>query len=132
MKMFRGPRFQGGWIGIAAAAAASAYDGYEKNKQNEQAKQDTQDLSEGGFERQAWLAQQQRKFALQDRQYKEDAIAGYRPFYTGPAVATPPPTSTQGLADWDPNATDGNGKPKPIPLLSAPAGANPYGYPYGQ
>jgi hypothetical protein len=125
MKPFTGPKRQGGWIGMVAAAAVSAY---ETDKENEQRKEDREDAnldSAESFARRAWLDQQQRKFELQDRQYKEDAIAGYRPFYTGPEVATPKPTTTQGLADWDPNAEGAN------PALMASTQANPYGYPYG-
>jgi hypothetical protein len=124
MKPFKGPRSCGGWIGIAAAAAASAYSAYQQNKNQEQAKQDSQDLSAGGFERQAWLAQQQRKFKLQDEQHTADAVSVYSPFYKGPAVGKVAPISQTGLADWDPNATDKDGKPLPIPMLQTAGQAN--------
>jgi hypothetical protein len=111
MRNFKGPRYQGGWIAVAAAAAAAAYDSYESGKQRDEAREDSKEMSAGDFKRRAWLDQQQRKFALEDRRYKEDAIAGYRPYYTGPEVQPPAMTTTEGLADWDPNAEG------PIPLL---------------
>ena len=67
-------------------------------------------MSELGFQRQAWLNQQDRKFALEDRKYVEDSIGGFRGFapeaartFNGQPVTPPTPTSMEGLADWDPN-----------------------------
>lgn len=110
MKSFKGPRHQGGWIGVAIAAAGAAYQGYKGNKAKEEDRKNADELSELGFQRQAWLDQQSRKWALEDRRYKEDAIAGFRGFapesantFNGTPFQTPAPTTTTGLADWNPN-----------------------------
>lgn len=104
------PKYQGGWIGITAAIAGSVIKSYSDNKARKKAKDDQQEMSQEGFQRQAWLDQQQRKYALEDRKYKEDAIAGFRPYapdsaktFNGQPVFTPAETDTSGLADWDPN-----------------------------
>lgn len=109
MKHFQGPKNQGGWatIGMIAGTVIKAY---AANKAAKKAKQDTQEMTAEGFQRQAWLDQQQRKYALDDRKYKEDAIAGFRQFapdyaktFNGQPVGIPAATDTSGLADWDPN-----------------------------
>jgi len=107
MKPFNGPRSQGGWVAALATAAAAAYNSYSARKQKDKDKKDASDLSKEGFRRQAWLDQQSRKWQLEDRKYKEDAIGGFRNAgpYTAdsfPGFQTPTPTSTAGLSDWDP------------------------------
>lgn len=104
------PKYQGGWIGIAAAVAGTVIKSYSDRKAAKQ-QQDTQkEMTEEGFQRQAWLDQQQRKYALEDRKYKEDAVASFRPYapesaktFNGQPVGIPAVTDTSGLADWDPN-----------------------------
>lgn len=96
---------QGGWIGIAAMAAGSVISSYMSNKQKQNDNKNAQELSKEGFQRQAWLDQQTRKWQLQDRQRAEGDIAQFRPlapaaFQNGPI---PTQTTTDGLADWDPN-----------------------------
>jgi hypothetical protein len=96
---------QGGWIGIAAMAVGAVVQNYQKNKAQQQAKKDTQELSKEGFQRQAWLDQQTRKWQLQDRQRAEGDIAQFRPLAPAAFQNLPVPTQTDttGLADWDPN-----------------------------
>jgi hypothetical protein len=74
MKTFKGPRKQGGWIGLAISAAGAAYKAYSDNKDKEDDQQNKLDQDNQIFQDRAWLDQQQRKFALQDRQYKENAF----------------------------------------------------------
>ncbi len=119
MKPFNGPRRQRGLIAIAIGAASAAYGAYEKNKQNEEAQQNTEKNNNQTFQDKAWLDQQQEKFHLMDRQYKENGIRQYAPFYKGPAMPDPKLTSTAGLADWQPDA---GGQ---VPILSS-------SYPYAQ
>ena len=111
-----------GW-GALATAAVAAYSSYSDQKDKEDSRKDQKDLSQLGFQRQNWLDQQQRKWNLEDRKYKEDAIAGFRQFapasastFNGSQFQTPPPTSTEGLAAFDPNVPGAIG-PKPKPLL---------------
>jgi hypothetical protein len=103
----------GGFIGLAIAAAGAAYNAYESNKQQDRASEDKSASIGQGFQDNAWLAQQQRQFQLQDRQYKENALRQYAPFYKGPPVADPKLTDTRGLAHWQPNAK------QPIPILAS-------------
>lgn len=117
MKHFNGPRKQGGWVALAAMAVSAAYSSYDQNKQRNRAAQDQKDLSREGFARQAWLDQQQRRYALEDRKYREDAMGGFRnagPFTEKdfPGYTAPTPTTTTGLADWNPE----NGVPN-LPLM---------------
>lgn len=67
-------------------------------------------MSELGFQRQRWLEEQQRKFQLEDRQYVEDSIAGFRGFapkgfdqFNGQQILPPARTDTSGLANFNPN-----------------------------
>lgn len=107
MKHFNGPKNQGGWVALAAMAVSAAYSSYDQNKQRRRAEDAQKDLSREGFARQAWLDQQNRKWQLEDRRYKEDAIGGFRnagPYTAAdfPGYTAPAPTTTTGLADWDP------------------------------
>lgn len=110
--------------GVVATAAVAAYGSYEEQKAQDEARESNKELSEMGFQRQAWLDQQQRKWNLEDRQYVEDATAGFRPFapesantFGGQPFQTPQRTSTAGLAEFDPNQQGALGfgnKPKPL------------------
>lgn len=102
MKPFKGPKHQGGWIGIAAAVvggiASSAASQKAAKNQNKMNYADSRDLSELQFQQQQWLAEQSRKWNLEDYQrqqnYKEDAIAGFR-------NAAPPNTASK-TGQWGP------------------------------
>jgi hypothetical protein len=115
MKPFRGPRYQGGWIGIAVAAvgayASSREQSASKKDANKMNYADSRDLANLSFQQNEWLNEQARKWQLQDKQfdmnYKENAIGGFRD--TAPANvltqdgsfgAAPAPTQldTSGLA----------------------------------
>jgi hypothetical protein len=113
MKPFSGPRHQRGFIGLAIAAAGAAYKAYESNKAQDNKDKHSTEENAQEFQDKAWLDQQQRKFQLQDRQYEENAIRQYAPFYKGPAMPDPKLTDTTGLADWQPN---GKG---PVPILQS-------------
>lgn len=98
------------WIAGAATVIGAGISAYSANKAAKEQSKDAALGSELGFKRQAWLDQQQQKFKLQDRQYLEDSIGGFRGFapkgsdtFNGQPVLPPPRTSTEGLADWDPN-----------------------------
>lgn len=110
------------WVGALVAAAGAAYGDYSKKKAaKEAAKTEAKNSSlatKEGFQRQAWLDQQDRKYALEDRKYKEDAMGGFRNAgpYTEkmfPGFTQPQATSTTGLADWNPE----NGIPG-VPLMN--------------
>lgn len=85
MKPFKGPKFQGGWIGIAAAVvggiATSASNQSAAKDKNKMDYNTQRDLSELQFQQQNWLQQQSHKWAEEDAQratnYKEDAIRGF-------------------------------------------------------
>lgn len=107
MKEFKGPRKQGGWVALAATAAAAIYKGYSDKKAAKSAQDANKDLSKEGFARQTWLDQQARKYQLEDRKYKEDAMGGFKnagPYTAAnfPDFQAPAPTTTTGLADWNP------------------------------
>jgi len=112
---------------VAATVVVGAYSSYQDQKAKDKASKDDKEMTELGFQRQAWLDQQQRKWNLEDRKYKEDAIAGFRGFapdsartFNGVAVQAPAPTNTGGLMNFDPNKpgalgnVDEMGKPKPL------------------
>lgn len=115
---------------VAATAVIGAYSSYEEQKAQEDAQKDSKEMSELGFQRQAWLDQQQRKWNLEDRKYVEDSIGGFRGFapqsanvFQGQAFQQPKPTTTEGLQDFDPNKPgamqfglndDDYAKPKPL------------------
>lgn len=88
--------------GQKKAGDASAKGAKDANKMTEQE-------AEREFNRQRYLAETQRKWRLQDRQYKEGAIGGFRSYATNHALkaglAAPAGTSDAGLAEFDPNKT---------------------------
>lgn len=114
------------WAAVAGAVITS----YSAQKQQDKAKKDTQDLSREGFQRQAWLDQQQRKWNLEDRKYVEDSIGEFKGFapesattFNGQQFQSPAPTNTGGLANFDPNTPgalatqDDPNYMKPKPLM---------------
>jgi len=109
--------------GVVATAAVAAY---EEQKAAEEKQKDDKEMSELGFQRQAWLDQQQRKWNLEDRKYVEDAVGGFRPFapamatnFNGTPVQSPAGTSTSGLMEFDPNKPGALTSAKPKPLMTA-------------
>jgi len=112
--------------GVVATAAVAAYSSYEEQKAAEEKQKDDKEMSELGFQRQAWLDQQQRKWNLEDRKYVEDAVGGFRPFapamatnFNGTPVQSPAGTSTSGLMEFDPNKPGALTSAKPKPLMTA-------------
>ena len=96
--------------GVAIAAVGAAYGAYSENQAQGRAEKNRKELDELGFNRERWLAEQQRAYKLQDRQYVEDSIGGFRGFapdyansFNGQPVTPPQRTSTEGLMDFDPN-----------------------------
>ena len=114
--------------GALATAAVAAYSSYEDQKQQDKNSKDNKEMTELGFQRQAWLDQQQRKWNLEDRRYKEEAVGGFRNFapelaknFNGQPVQSPAYTNTtEGLMNFDPNkpgsilAANDPAKPKPL------------------
>src|SRR5690242_10077346 len=102
-----------GFIAAAAGAVITAYgakkagDAQAKGAKN--ANKMTEQEAEREFNRNRWLAETQHMWQLQDRQYKEDAISGFRSYATNHALkaglSEPERTSVAGLADFDPNKT---------------------------
>lgn len=140
MKAFRGPKYQGGWIAIAAAVvggiASSASKQSSENRQNKQSYENSSDLSTLNFEQSKWLQEESHKWNLEDYQrqknYVEDSVRGFAK-YAGPNQADPtgawqaPPPRTDTTADQQGLApVDANGNPYIIdprtgkPQLGAP------------
>jgi hypothetical protein len=73
------------------------------------------------FQRQAWLAQQQRMWQLQDRAYKQQAIAGFSKFGKQSGI-TPPNQNAEmsQLDNFDPNKLGSVGGA--TPAQSSPLG----------
>lgn len=95
----------------AATVAGAAISAYGAKKQGDaaakgskaQLKQEKEE-SERKFQRDAYLGELARKWGLEDRRYKEDAVGGFRQFAPASAQAEQPKlTTTEGLADFDPN-----------------------------
>ena len=95
------------WIAVASIGA-SVIGGIAQSKsaaktaqQNNQYSKEDMELN---FQRQAWLAQQQRAWQLQDRQFKADSIAGFSKF-GAPSGITPPNQNAElsQLDQFDPN-----------------------------
>lgn len=112
--------------GVVATAAVAAYSSYEEQQAAEDKEKNNKELSELGFQRRAWLDQQQRKWNLEDRKYVEDAVGGFRPFapamatnFNGTPVQSPAGTSTSGLMEFDPNKPGALTSAKPKPLMTA-------------
>lgn len=111
------------WV-AAATVAVGAYSAYSSAEAEEDARKDSEKYTELGFQRERWLNEQNRGFELEDRQYVEDSIGGFRGFapessltFNGQQVVAPTRTSTDGLADFNPNvkgAFDYLNKPKPL------------------
>lgn len=108
MIAFRGPKYQGGWIGAAITAGAAIAGSIKESKDKRDAQKAADVSTAESFRRQNYLDQQQRKWQLQDQAFKQNAIGGFRGF--GQAGPTGTPVSTAGLADWNPeNKPTGGG-----------------------
>lgn len=95
--------------GAAIAVGGSLISGYMSSKAAKGTAKDNAQLSaqedELNFNRQAWLAQQQRLWQLQDRQYKQKAIAGFKGQWgAGGDIVPPNQDAEMGQLDkFDPN-----------------------------
>lgn len=105
--------------GVVSGAMASKSAAKQSQTQNQYSKED-QELN---FQRQAWLAQQQRAWQLQDRQFKAQSIAGFSKF-GAPSGITPPNQDAElaGLNQFDPNKLGSIGKPVAPPAQGATGG----------
>lgn len=137
MKPFKGPKHQGGWIGIAVAAVGAFASSKAQSASNKEANkmkyEDARDLSNLEFEQNKWLNEQARVWQQEDKQfglnYKENAIGGFRDaappnvLTDDGSYGTPPaPTQldTSGLAP-----TQANGQPAIIdPRTGKPMNAD--------
>lgn len=74
----------------------------KSQKAQQQASEQDQELN---FQRQAWLAQQQRAWQLQDRQFKQQAIGGFQNMWNTGGEVKPPSQDAQlsQLDNFDPN-----------------------------
>ena len=109
----------GGLLAGAASGASQA----ATSKQNNQYSQEDQELN---FQRQDWLAQQQRLWQLQDRAYKQQAISGFSKFGVASGI-TPPNQNAQmaGLDNFDPNKLGSVSPTAAPPLGQLNPGATP-------
>lgn len=91
-----------GWA-IAAAIGGSLISGFfgsRSAKKSAKAQEKAQRLSD---QYQGYMQDKNRKFQLEDRRYKEDAIAGYRGMYSGPRqIAAPIMTDPNSVVLRDP------------------------------
>lgn len=126
MKPFKGGRkYQGGWIDAAITAGAAILGSVKSDKDKKDAAKQSAELSAEGFRRQSYLDQQQRKWQLEDRQYKENAIRGFAGY--GQAGPQGNPTSTAGLANFNPENKPVGGGAMNMGGTPAPQGpVNPY------
>lgn len=111
------------WVGAAFSAGAAYIKSSQDSKDKKDAAKQSAELSDAGFRRQSYLDQQQRKWQLEDRQYKENAIGGFRNY--GMEGPTPAGTSTTGLADWNPENKPKGGGTMTFGGTPMP-GVNPY------
>lgn len=116
---FSSKKRMGGWIGvlsIVGGIAGSIGQQDQQNKQNKNQYQTQSDLSNLSFQQQDWLAQQNRKWQLQDYQtaqnYKQNAIAGFEKY--APANTADPNGA------WQP-------PPKPVDMSGEMTGLAPTG-----
>lgn len=114
---------------MVGAAAVSVVGGYMSSKAQSGAQKDqnklTQQDEELNFQRQAWLAQQQRQWQLQDRAYKQQAIAGFSKY--GKASGITPPNQNAEMSqldNFDPNKLGSVGGAA-SPLAQLGGGAQP-------
>lgn len=115
-------------FGLVAAAGIGLIGGImSSGAQQDQAKQNnqyTQQDQELNFQRQAWLAQQQREWQLQDRQFKAQSIAEFAGDWGGnQSNITPANQNAEmgSLDQFDPNKLGSVGAtPPPGSSASAP------------
>ena len=98
------------WVAAGAVVAGAAISAYGASEDAKDKNKSDKLNSELGFQREAWLNQQARKYQLEDRRYVEVSIGGFRGFapessrtFNGQPVQAPIFMETTGLADWDPN-----------------------------
>lgn len=97
------------WV-AAVGAAVTAYSAYSANKSKKDAQDNSNTQSELGFQRAAWLDQQQRMFQLQDlarnqqaaNQFAQFAPEGAQTFMGKPLLQQQPVDPRAGLMNFDP------------------------------
>ena len=125
MKPFKGGRkYQGGWIGAAITAGAAILGSVKSDKDKKDAAKQAGELSAEGFRRQAYLNEQARKWELEDRQYKENAVRGFAGY--GQSGPQGNPTSTAGLASFNPEIKPGAAGGMAISTPPPQGPVNPY------
>lgn len=96
-----------GWA-IAASVAGSVISGFfgsRSAKKQQKAQEKAQRLSD---QYQGYMQAQRRKYELENRRYKEDAIGNYRGFYGGARqIAAPVLTDPNSVVLRDPYAASG-------------------------
>lgn len=120
--------------GAAIAVGGSLISGYMSSKAQKGAAKDNAELNaqedELNFNRQAWLAQQKRLWQLQDRQYKQQAIAGFQGQWDKGGDIKPPNQNAEmsQLDNFDPNKLGAlSGTPAPPLAQLAPQRPQPVG-----
>lgn len=103
---------------VGGALVSSYASSKSQSSQQKQQEQNTKEDNELNFQRQAWLAQQQRLWQLQDRKYKQNAIAGFKGQWdTGGDIKPPNQDAEMGQLDqFDPNKLGSIGGPAASPL----------------
>jgi hypothetical protein len=107
------------WIAATVTTVGAGLSAMDAKKQADKDSKANKLATEQGFNRERWLQEQGRKWQLEDRQRGEKRIKNFRGFapdsarnYNGVAVIAPEETSTEGLADFDPNQTGLLAKPQ--------------------
>jgi len=99
-----------GWIAGAVAIGGALINAYGAKKKasadakaaKEQGQMSSEDRQKE-FQRQAWLNEQARKWQLEDRAYKEDAVGNFRDWRSKGGPAEPVATTAGNLTQFDPN-----------------------------
>lgn len=115
----------GAAIMVGGSLLAGAASGAEQSANQKDMNKLTEQDQELNFQRQDYLAQQQRLWQLQDRQFKQQSIAGFSSFWN-PSGVTPPNQDAQmgSLDQFDPNklGTVGPAGNAPAAPATAPLG----------
>ncbi len=94
-----------GWGLAAAGSLISGFFGSRSAKKNAKAQEKAQRLSD---QYQGYMQAQRRKYQLEDRSYKEDAVGAYRGFYGGTRqIAAPVLSDPNSVVLRDPYAASG-------------------------